>query len=382
MPNNISHFRNCYGCGVCAIICPKKIIDLKENKNGFYEPYIKDPESCNDCGLCLSVCSFNDKEVSTIGNSEKFYAGWSLSEDVRKKCSSGGVAFELAAQLFKEGWMVCGVKYNNEKQRAEHFVARSEEEYLSSRGSKYLQSYTLPGFLDIDKNDRYMVTGTPCQIDSFRRYIRKVKKEDNFILMDFFCHGVPSRNLWKSYLKTFSLDDKIKPDSAVCWRNKKEGWHRSSAISVGDKSGGLIYHSSFFNGDLFYKFFLSDLCLNRSCYSDCKFKLCSSAADIRIGDLWGKQYKHDESGVNGIITLTEKGENLIKICNLQLIGEKDLVVMEVQMKKSPIMPWIYNLVQKKLSTYTDLRKLEKLLVLYRYSILPRRIVRKIKRSLK
>ena len=26
--NNISHIHSCYGCAVCAIACPKKIIDV------------------------------------------------------------------------------------------------------------------------------------------------------------------------------------------------------------------------------------------------------------------------------------------------------------------------------------------------------------------
>ena len=34
---NISHIRNCYGCGVCATVCAKKIIEITLNKDGFYD---------------------------------------------------------------------------------------------------------------------------------------------------------------------------------------------------------------------------------------------------------------------------------------------------------------------------------------------------------
>lgn len=44
--NNISHIHSCYGCAVCAIACPKKIIDVRLNSNGFYEPYITDGAKC------------------------------------------------------------------------------------------------------------------------------------------------------------------------------------------------------------------------------------------------------------------------------------------------------------------------------------------------
>lgn len=66
------------------------------------------------------------------------------------------------------------------------------EELIPSIGSKYIQSYTEEAFKKIDRKQKYLVTGTPCQIDSFRRFIRKFRCEDNFILMDFYCHCVPS----------------------------------------------------------------------------------------------------------------------------------------------------------------------------------------------
>ena len=61
--------------------------------------------------------------------------------------------------------------------------------------------------ISINKKEKYLVTGTPCQIDSFRKYIKKFRVEDNFVLMDFFCHGVPSKLVWDKYItekeKTF-----------------------------------------------------------------------------------------------------------------------------------------------------------------------------------
>ena len=48
------------------------------------------------------------------------------------------------------------------------------------------------------------------------------------------------------------------------------------------------YNKKRSEGDLFYKFFLGNMCLGRACYKDCKFKYLNSAADIRIGDLLGK----------------------------------------------------------------------------------------------
>ena len=61
---NISSIHNCYGCGVCATVCAKKIIEIKLNEKGFYEPSITDTSKCTQCGLCIDVCAFNHKELA------------------------------------------------------------------------------------------------------------------------------------------------------------------------------------------------------------------------------------------------------------------------------------------------------------------------------
>ena len=52
---NIGEIKDCYGCGVCATVCGKKIIGIGLNKEGFYEPQVVDPDQCVGCGLCLEV---------------------------------------------------------------------------------------------------------------------------------------------------------------------------------------------------------------------------------------------------------------------------------------------------------------------------------------
>lgn len=195
---NIGNIQDCFGCGVCAIACARHIIDLKLNSDGFYEPYITDTSKCTDCGLCINVCSYSHEGLSLKNACIKSYAAWNNDEKVRRKCSSGGVGFEVGRTLIGQGYKVCGVRYNVDNNRAEHYVATIVEELIPSIGSKYIQSYTVDGFKAINRKEKYLVTGTPCQIDSFRRYIQKFRCEDNFVLMDFFCHGVPSMLLWKN----------------------------------------------------------------------------------------------------------------------------------------------------------------------------------------
>lgn len=256
---NIGEIKDCYGCGVCATVCGKKIIGIGLNKEGFYEPQVVDPDQCVGCGLCLEVCSFLQEEPSLRRTEIHSYAAWCKDVAVRRKCSSGGVSFELGRTLIEEGYKVCGVRYDVERARAEHYIATTVEDLIPSIGSKYIQSYTIEGFKAINRKEKYLVTGTPCQIDSFRRYIRKFDVEDNFVLMDFFCHGVPSMRLWQKYLQEVEkITGKV---TYVSWRNKFTGWHDSWAMSIDGKERGekvdwhdscnlLIREKSFYNSRL------------------------------------------------------------------------------------------------------------------------------------
>ena len=93
--NNISSIHDCYGCGMCAVTCPSKIISIKINRDGFYEPTINTDDKCSSCGLCLDVCSYNHDNLSVEKKPLKSFGAWSKDFAVRRKCSSGGVGFEV-----------------------------------------------------------------------------------------------------------------------------------------------------------------------------------------------------------------------------------------------------------------------------------------------
>lgn len=387
---NINEIRGCYGCGVCATVCGKKIINIRLNADGFYEPQITDMAQCTDCGFCREVCSFLHKDLSLQSEQIRSYATWSKDEAVRRKCSSGGVSFELGRTLINKGYKVCGVRYNAEQARAEHYIATTANELIPSIGSKYIQSYTIDGFKAIKCKEKYLITGTPCQIDSFRRYIQKFKVESNFVLMDFFCHGIPSMWLWQKYLQL--VEKQTGRVLYVSWRNKFAGWHDSWAMAIdGEEHGEKVdWHDSynvlirekksFLNSrlsqnDLFYKFFLSDVCLGKACYEKCKYKYDHSAADIRIGDLWGDTYATDEKGVSAAIAFTEIGNGILQSCNCELIEHSFEIVAEGQMKTCPEQPYIRKWILK--CFQSDNISLRSTLLIYKLSCLPKRIINKI-----
>ena len=242
---------------------------------------------------------------------------------------------------------MCGVRYNPEKCIAEHYISDTIEDLMQSIGSKDRQSDRGDGFKSIDRNNKYLVTGTPCQIDSFRRFIRKFKIEDNFVLMDFFCHSVPSKRMWDKYL--YQVEKITGKTMYASWRNKFNGWHDSWVISIdGDRTGKPIdwhdsynilvsekkayWNSRWSQGDIFYKLFLGDYCSNPACSKSCKFKYDRSSADIRIGDLWGKTYENDKDGVSAAVAFTEKGNGVLLKSDCVLVSHTFETVAEGQMK--------------------------------------------------
>ena len=85
--NNISKVHDCYGCGVCATACGRKIIEIGLNAEGFYEPHITDPNKCTNCGICTEVCAYLHDDLSLQNQEIHPYAAWSKDHLVRRKCS-------------------------------------------------------------------------------------------------------------------------------------------------------------------------------------------------------------------------------------------------------------------------------------------------------
>lgn len=316
MKKSVAHIEHCYGCGVCAISCGHQAIEMQLDAYGFYRPVV-DAGKCTDCGLCCKNCAYLDDALAEKERKPlEWFAGWSEDAETVASCSSGGVAYELAKKALESGYKVVGVRYDVEKGIAEHMVCASVEELEQTKGSKYLPSYTVDAFAQIKKGEKWMVVGTPCQIDSLRRYVKMRKMEDEVLLVDFYCHGVPSYNMWRKYGVLMLGGRDVK---GIAFRAKKnyatgEGidWHDSYVVTSVDGKGekyqpGLQHHR-----DWFGHYFLSDFCLGKQCYEKCKYKMYKSSADIRIGDAWSSAFKDNEKGVSAVLAFTDKGAEMLR----------------------------------------------------------------------
>jgi coenzyme F420-reducing hydrogenase beta subunit len=163
------------------------------DENGFLIPKI-DNSICSHCGICKKVCYkyLNLEDIAENSSaSKRIFAAWSKDSKIVQSTSSGGVGYELLKYYQEKSYNVAGVKYNFEKQRCEHIIATNPKDLEQIKGSKYLQSYTAEAFKNFKKAGKFVVIGTPCQIYGLRKLVTLWNRNDDFIFIDFYCHGTP-----------------------------------------------------------------------------------------------------------------------------------------------------------------------------------------------
>ena len=53
------HENVCKGCGLCTVVCPKKIMKMnrtKLNEKGYHPSMVEDMSKCIACGMCAIMC--------------------------------------------------------------------------------------------------------------------------------------------------------------------------------------------------------------------------------------------------------------------------------------------------------------------------------------
>ena len=313
---------SCSGCGACTVVCPVKAIRWAENENGFFAPIVE-KKLCIQCGLCKKVCScfqLEDTAEKSLENSN-MYAARSKTKKNLKNCTSGGIAFELSNWAIQQGYYIVGTIYNIKTQRAEMRIAKSKEEVLPFRGSKYLQSNpngAIEELLKLAENDpqqKFVLFGTPCQIFGIRKSIQAKKLSNEVVYVDLFCHGVPSYLIWDKFREEIGF---LHPEQ-VEFRDHKAPWHFFNLyMRQGTKEIAIDKEKA-----TFYQMFFDNYGLNDAC-GTCRFRKAVSVADIRLGDFWGKRYKKDFEGVSLCAVMTERGWKVMKA----MAQQQDIEIME------------------------------------------------------
>ncbi len=300
----------CTGCGACYSVCKADAISFFLDENGFYTAKV-DRDKCVSCGLCCKVCTKNSGDLmeNTL-QSKSVYAAATKDTEALARSTSGAVAYELSKYCLQNGYCVLGAAYDSEENTCRTVFAEDEEGLKKLQGSKYMQSDTSAAFKEAlaaaqkDKDQKYLVFGTPCQIYGLCKALQLKKLRDRFLCVELFCHGVPSKILIDRYLeeKRPELGGKIK---RLQFRDKKYGWHMYTVSLQGE--GKTLYETS--DRSDFYKMYFDHTVMNRACIK-CPYRKGASLADIRLGDFWGKKGMDNDTGISAVLLLSPKGRQL------------------------------------------------------------------------
>lgn len=215
----------------------------------------------------------------------------------------------LVKYILNEHGVVFGAAFD-EAYQVQHTYAETENDAKKFMSSKYVQSRIGFTYQEVKRvlseERRVLFSGTPCQVAGLYAYLGERPK--GLITVDFICHGVPSRKVWKQYLEEISNGRTIQ---SVNFRDKRDGWIEYGVhINFTD---GSCYHKKA-GDDLYMKGFIQNLYLRPSCY-DCKFRGFDRISDITLGDFWGAdkyvQEMFDNKGMSVVMTHSKEGETLM-----------------------------------------------------------------------
>lgn len=234
------------------------------------------------------------------------FSAYNKNLEIRLDSTSGGVFTVLALYFLKyKQAVVYGAAFDNNFE-VEHIRIENDIDLEKLRGSKYPQSKIGDSFKNIRQdleNGRYVFfTGTPCQVYGLKKYLND-KYQDQLYCMDFVCHGVASRSVWKKYVEKLSQNGKIKK---IIFKSKPKGW-KKWYFRVEYQNRRLYQIRGKMN--LFMRSYLSYCNIRPSCY-ECAFKGLSHVSDFTISDCWGigEQNKemNDNRGLSAVLIQNDR----------------------------------------------------------------------------
>lgn len=292
----------CAGCMACTNICKMSAITIIDD----YKSYnaVIDEVKCVNCGLCEKNCP-NIKCVDKL-NPLFWKEGWALNPEIRNNASSGGVASAIIYSFIKDGGYVASCMLN----KGEFVFVLTSSTQIAERftGSKYVKSNPKTIYRDIERKlkdgKKVLFIGLPCQVAALRNFS---SNQENLYTVDLICHGSPSPELLKMYLKEKSVD--IEELEELNFREKTSFGLRSTEKDIGFSR--IV--------DMYTYAFLKSIDYTENCYY-CRYASQSRVSDISLGDSWGSELSEEEKkkGISLVLCQTKKGEELLKKSNLEL----------------------------------------------------------------
>lgn len=317
---NVSEYL-CCGCGICVKKCPKSVLKLKTDREGFLYPKMTDSSLCIDCGICLNSCpAYSRGNAHPIKYDNPQYA-YHPDPDTCRASASGGVAAGLYRSVIRKNGVGFGVSYTRDFTDAEYIMVGDLDSVRQVCGSKYIKARENDLYASVQQKlqqeHMVLVIGLPCEIAAMKAYLGK--EYPNLYTCELICHGPTSHIVLREYVTQIEVRENSKV-VALNQRAKKPYW-KPYYLEIRLKNGKTI--SKPFTDSDFEKAF--QIMKRPSCNS-CAFKDGKTCSDMIIGDFHGAQKQTEEFNAYGVsicLPCTDKGVELIEMLKAEglLVGE-------------------------------------------------------------
>lgn len=257
----------------------------------------------------------------------KIYAYKNKSGELRK-ASSGGAFSRIVSTVVSDldiEYSIYGAVWT-ETLEVEHKRVDDIKKISIFYGSKYLKS-NIGGIYQLVEEDLYankyvIFSGTPCQINGLRQYLKNKNLSDERVFMiDIICHGSPKPIVWKDCKEW--LEKKFKQRiTDITFRDKSIGWKRYPTKII--LENGRVIRWKYLT-QIYIRMFFSLLIIDKGCFS-CPFSNMNRISDITIGDFWGIEEAipsfERRGGVSIILSNTQKGEKVCKLIEKSISGNE------------------------------------------------------------
>lgn len=183
----------CKQCGACVGVCRNNAIkhDIS-SQNGLMQLSV-DHTKCVGCGLCYRFCpSVKNvllQDLDTYSKRRKYYLGYNVEEDIRRKASSGGVARTIIIEGLKSGLFdaVYSLRKTDSYPFAEGYFYTMENipSYDDIPNSVY---HSVPAAMNlglIQPCKKLLIVGTTCQVAAIQKYAKN--KCEQLYTLCIFC---------------------------------------------------------------------------------------------------------------------------------------------------------------------------------------------------
>lgn len=300
----VCKLNQCAGCMACVDICPKEAIHIEDSLSAYNA--VIDADKCIDCNVCHKICQQNNP--APFKKPIAWYQGWAVNPNVRKSCSSGGLATAISEAFVNAGGVVCSCVFQNGEFIFE--LVEKQDELYKFVGSKYVKSNPAGIYKKVKEyaanGRKVLFIGLPCQVSALKKIVGE-QYEERVFTVDLICHGTPSPKMLEIFLDQYGYSLSNLQD--IQFRVK------AKFMVLGDHKGVITDGVS----DKYSIAFLNSLTYTENCYS-CQYARIERVSDLTLGDSWGSELPLDEQkkGISLILRQNEKGGQLLQMAQIHL----------------------------------------------------------------